>query len=436
MDKSYLLNPQQAVEFVQRNTTLFPKEAELDVTEISNNQLSVEGYVNSIYRIKDRKSEESVVFKQFRHYLKDMEEINLGQPLPLARMKVEIEAFRLWNAICPGSVPEIHAWDEEKAIIIMEDLAPMKLARFELARRKKFPYFAKQVGEFLGKTAFYTSDLYLNSIDKKNLVKRFMNPEYRELLERIIFDRFFFHSPEEPLNPEIQEDIQGLLSDERILLEILKLKDTYMIRAQSLIHNDFHTANIFLGADRMKVFDGEGSFIGPTAYDIGELFGSLILSCMSLQVVDDITLSEKIDYEDYLLRTMEEIHHEFERTFSEAWDNHVKPEYRKSSAYKDDYLKRILQEAAGYAACLALSRIYDLGMSYDFSRIQDLHQRAVGQRLLIQSARQLILDRERFARIEDITAMLKQIKTGHKIATVVTEKLMKHEFGGNRRPTA
>jgi len=424
MDESYLFTPQQAVEFVQSQTTLFSKDAELEVTEISSDLQSVEGYVNLILRIRDRKSERSVVLKQYRLYIKGAEMPHPDQLLSLARMKVEIEAFKLWNAICPGSVPEIYAWDEQKAVLLLEDLSHMKLARFEFARRKKFPRFAGQVGSFLGRMAFYTSDLFLNSIDKKNLVSGFMNPEYRELLERLIFNRFFSYSPEEPINPEVREDMQVFLSDEKIVLEILKLKEIYMVKAQSLIHNDFHTANIFLGPDTMKVFDGEGAFIGPSSYDLGELFGNLILSCMSLQVLDDITLGEKIDYENYLLGMMEEIAHEFVRVFSQAWDEHVRPEYRQSRTYKDDYLKRILQEAAGYAGCTAFSRIYDLGMSYDFARVQDLHRRALGQRLVIQTARQLILDRERFEKIEDITALLKQIKTEYKVTSMVKEKLL------------
>lgn len=424
MDHSYLFSPRQAIEFVQGHTVLFSKDADLEAVEISNDQQSVEGFVNLIYRIRDRKSARSVVFKQYRLYVKGLEDVNPDQTLSLARMKVEIKAFKLWNAICPGCVPEIFTWDEDKAILIMEDLSDMKLARFEFARRKQFPRFARQVGEFLGKSAFYTSDLFLNSIDKKNLVSGFLNPEYRELLERLIFDRFFFYFPEEPINPEARAEMAAFLADERILLEILKLKEIYMTRAQSLIHNDFHTANIFVSADRTIVFDGEGAFVGPSSYDIGELFGNLILSCMSLQILDDISLGEIIDYENYLLRTMEEIHHVFEQTISQAWDSDARPEYRKNPAYKADYLKRILQEAAGYAGCLAFSRLYDLGMSYDFSRVQDLHKRALGQKLVIESARQLLLERERFEKIEDITALLKQIKTEYKVTAMVKEKLL------------
>lgn len=423
MDESYLLSPQQAVEFVKERTRLFDAGAALEVTEISTNQRSVEGYVNSIFRIHDRRSDRSVVFKQYRRYLRGTELTSPEMPLSLARMHVEMEAFKLWQALCPGCVPQIYAWDEPKAILIMEDLSHMRLARFEFARRKKFPHFARQAGCFLGRSAFYTSDLYLPSIDKKNLARRFTNPEFRELLERVIFDRFFTLSPDDPFNPHIEADLVAFLSDERVIAELLRLKEIYMTRTQSLIHNDFHTANIFLDGEHMKVFDGEAAFFGPTAYDLGELWGNLILSCLSLQVLDDISLDEKIDYEDYLLGTLVETDREFRAAFCEAWERDVKPEYRKSRTYREDYLRGILQDAAGYAGLLAMSRIYDLGMSYDFARIADLRQRAAGQRLVIRSARQLMLDRQRFERVEDVTAVLKQIKTEFKIANIVRKKL-------------
>lgn len=424
MDESYLLNPTQVIEFIQSNTSLFSTEADLELTDISGNFQSVEGYINTIYRIRDSRSQNSVIFKQFRLYLKGTENPNPDKQLSLARLKIEIAAFKLWDAICPGSVPKVFTWDEQRAFLIMADLSQMKLARFEFARRKKFPYFARQVGEFLGRTAFYTSDLFLDSIDKKNLIKGFLNPEQRELMERLIFDRFFFYSEEEPINPEVRADMQAFLTDEKILLEILQLKEIYMDRSQSLIHNDFHTANIFVDSETMKVIDSEAAFIGATAYDLGELFGNLILSCMSLQTMDDVSLGEKVDYEDYLLKTMEDIYHEFVRSFSQAWDQDARPQYRKRSAFRDDYLIRILQEAAGYAGCLAFSRLYDLGMSYDFSRIKNLHRRAEGQRLVIQTARRLILERERFEKIEEITALLKQIKTDYKISVMIREKII------------
>src|SRR5690606_21890462 len=135
MDDSHLLHPHEAVEYVRSTTTLFPPQADLEISEIAGNQRSVEGYINAIYRISDRESGRSVVLKQYRRFIKGAEEDHRDLPLSLARMRVEIEAFKLWSVICPGSVPELYAWDEEKAILVMEDLSHLKLARFEFTRR-------------------------------------------------------------------------------------------------------------------------------------------------------------------------------------------------------------------------------------------------------------------------------------------------------------
>src|SRR5690606_25472428 len=123
MDDAYLLNPHEAVEYVRSATTLFPPQASLEISEIAGNQRSVEGYINAIYRIADRETGRSVVLKQYRRFIKGAEAVFRDLPLSLERMRVEIEAFKLWNAICPGSVPELYAWDEERAILIMEDLS-------------------------------------------------------------------------------------------------------------------------------------------------------------------------------------------------------------------------------------------------------------------------------------------------------------------------
>ncbi|MFM8319846.1 MAG: S-methyl-5-thioribose kinase [Chloroflexota bacterium] len=423
MNQVHLLTPAQALAYIQSHCEYFPAGAQLEASEIASDLHSVEGYVNNILRIRDSHTGRSLIYKQMSLGVKGIELTDPGQALSLDRLKVEVGAFKLWDAICPGCVPQVYAWDEARSILLMEDLAQMKLARFELARRKQFPHFASQVGEFLGRSAFYTSDLYLEPLEKKALVQAFANPRQRVLLERLIFDRLLLRPPDDPLNPYFEADLQAFLVEPPVVLELLKLKEIYLQRAQSLIHNDFHTANIFLSQDTMKVIDAEMAFVGPTGYDLGQLIGSLMLSCLSLQVLDDVSLVEKIEYETYLLRTLEQIAHQFERSFAAAYVEHARPEYRACPGYLDDTLRRILQDAAGYAGMLAVSRLYDLGMSYDFARIPDLRRRAAGQRLVLRSARRLLLEREQFTKIEDISAALKQIKSEFKIAALVTQQL-------------
>ena len=131
------------------------------------------------------------------------------------------------------------------------------------------------------------------------------------------------------------------------------------------------TSNILVGQDAFKILDGEAAGWGPTAYDLGTLFGNLLLNCTSLQVLDTVSLDDKIAYEDYLLQTLEGIFHQFVDTFSQAWDRHAQPEYQHVPGYKDDYLKMILLETAGYTGVMSFNRAYGPGMTYDFRRIRD-----------------------------------------------------------------
>ena len=72
---------------------------------------------------------------------------------------------------------------------------------------------------------------------------------------------------------------------------------------------------------------------------------------------------------------------------------------------------------------MAFNRAHGPGMSYDFKRIRDARQRAEAQRLVLRAARLLILQREQFEKIEDITALLKQLKSEFRIEAIVRETL-------------
>lgn len=95
------------------------------------------------------------------------------------------------------------------AVTVMEDLSHLKIARKGLIEGENYPHLSQHIGEFLGKTLFYSSDYALEPKVKKQLVKQFTNPELCDITERLVFtDPFFDHDTndfEEELRPFVEK---------------------------------------------------------------------------------------------------------------------------------------------------------------------------------------------------------------------------------------
>jgi 5-methylthioribose kinase len=417
-----LISPQAAIAYVQQNTAIFDKQARLTAHPLTMETIGVEGYVNIIHLIRDTESGQSVAFKQILPYVRAAQEDGVHIPLPTERLKVEVSAFKIWQTLCPDLIPHIYLIDEAHAIVIMEDLSRMNLLRFELTRQQQFPHLPAKLGGFLGKSAFYTSELYLNPVEKKRLAPALANPEFRVLFESFIFTDSFFGRKE--INPAVAADLAALLADEAVLLEVLKLKDIYATQTQALIHSDLHTSNICVNHREMKIFDAESAFFGPVAFDVGRLLANFALNYASWEGIDGVSPEAKAEYRQYLLAAIVEIYRHFEQTFSRAWEQDAKPEYRQVAAgYKAAWFQTILRDMAGFAACACMARTYDEVICYDFARIENLAERAKAQKLTLRFIRALLRGRHHLTSIEDFVALLTETHAAYQIESSVSRVL-------------
>lgn len=410
MDAYKVLTPAEAINYIRTYITLFPKEDELVAKQVSGNSPSVDGYVNVIIAIQSVKNNKSVILKQVMPHLKSSTGNKVYKLIPLDRIKAEVDSIKFWDMICPNSVPKIYVWDDVHKIIIMEDLSRLKIMSSELLKRKKFPKLPKQLGTFLGKTAFYTSDLFLTHKEKINLKNRFTTCNIKYLWDDFMFMGAILDNSNYHMNINIQKDVATFCSNRKIRQEVIQLRDVYVNKMQCLIHSDFHTSNIFVDYNEMKVFDTEYATYGPISFDIGRILGSIILTYASLLGLDDISESEKKDYQEYLLEMIEGIYQEFSDTFHRAWVQHSNKSNNYQTYYNQFYRKSILKETIGFIACSSISRIYDEGLPFDFRRIDDLEKRGIGQKFIIKLAEQLLLYGKKINEIKELTGLIKALQ--------------------------
>jgi len=167
----FLMKDDDAAEYVKEKTQFFARDAELTVTEIGD------GNLNYVFRVAEKATGKSLIVKQAGETLR----ISADMRVSTDRNRIESEILRLQAKYAPGSVPEIYAYDTVMCACIMEDLADYRLMRYALMDYETFPRFADDITTYMVNTLLDTSDVCMEHKAKKELVKRFINPELCEI---------------------------------------------------------------------------------------------------------------------------------------------------------------------------------------------------------------------------------------------------------------
>ena len=187
------------------------------------------------------------------------------------------------------------------------------------------------------------------------------------------------------------------------------MQERYAWQRQCLIHSDLHTSNIFADKRGIKVFDAEYATYGPVAFDLGRLLSSLILSYAALNAKDEVPEAEKKEYQEYLLDLIEEIYQEFGDSFQTAWEGHFGESNPFQSPYNRFYRQERLADTLGFIACASVGRLCDAGLPFDFKELTDPQVQAVGQRLVLRLAKELLLYGKKMKEISELTACLRRL---------------------------
>lgn len=393
----YMLDEQKAIDYVIESG-LFSRGSSLNCREVGD------GNLNLVFIIKDNAAEKSVVLKQALPYVRVVGE---SWPLSISRTRIEANALEVQNQLVPGLVPKLYHRNDDMALIVMEDLSHLSLMRYGMIQMKKFPKFSDHISTFLANMLFYTSDLYMDSETKKQLVQKFINPELCKITEDLIFTDPYYDAERNNINPALRPYLEEIFWKKKDLwLEVSKLKYKFLTEAQSLLHGDLHTGSIFADSEETRAFDTEFAFVGPAAFDVGKIIGNLLINYISWSG-KAITPSDIQDYRTYLLHTVNELYQKFEQKFRGNWERDIQDISAKVTGYQEFYMRNIFVDAVGYAGAVMIRRMHGLAHNIDVDGIEDPEKRKSVQISILELAEDFIMHREDFNTIEDITRFVR-----------------------------
>ena len=374
----FLLDCNEAINYTKEKG-LFSKETKLVCQEIGD------GNINYIFRVKDEKTGKSIVLKQADKLLRSS-----GRNLSLARSQIEANILEIESKLAPNYVPKIYLYDKAMCVLAMEDISNYKNLRLELMKGKIFPNLAENIAEFLSTTLLLTTDLFMDNNEKKENVKKFINPELCAISECLVFTETYNNNKSRNIISEGNEDFveRRLYKNLDLQFAVLKLKEKFMTYSQSLIHGDLHSGSIFINENGIKIIDPEFSFYGPMAYDIGNVLGNLYFPLYRAKYFMD----NSKEFVEWLEETIKNIPELFYIKSKKLWNKIPNNNFFKNETYFEYYIKTILEDSLKYAGTEIIRRVVGDSKVLELTSLKISEKKLEFERELINKAISLLIE--------------------------------------------
>lgn len=398
----FTMNEQDAIDYARTKLNFFNENAELECQEIGD------GNLNYVFKIVDRKNGQSIIIKQAGPVARISDAFKLSTD----RNRIESDILKLQGKLVPGLVPTTYSYDPVMNCFAMEDLSDYEVLRTALGKHKKFPQFADQITTFLAQTLLLTSDVVLEHKEKKELVRKYTNPELCDISECLVYTEPFYDCEQNDVTEGMRDFVQQYIwDDEQLTTETAKLKFDFMTNAQSLLHGDLHTGSILVKEDAMKVFDPEFAFYGPAGYDVGNVIANLIFAYVNaLYTIEGE--EQRTDYLSYLEDTITSIIPLFTEKFRKLWDEKATERTAGNAIFKEWYIASIIEDTAAVTGLELCRRIIGLAHVKDITSIEDAEKRVLAEKICLVAGKAFILERANIRTGEDFGRILRNSVEG------------------------
>jgi len=364
----------------------------------------------------------SVCVKQALPYVRLVGE---SWPMELKRAFFESECMKEHARHVGRLLPELLHYEPGLYALVMERLTPHVIMRRGMIRAVRYPRFAEDISTYMARALFFTSDLALPAPEKKARQAVFLdNTELCKITEDLIFtDPYRIHERNRWTSPQLDAIAAEVRGDAALKLAVQRLKLKFLNAGEALIHGDLHTGSVMVTEDDTRVIDPEFSFFGPMGFDVGAILGNLLINYFA-QDGHATPADPREPYQDWVLETTERVWTLFEGKFLDLWRAHPTGDAYPADLFADTpstrvmederraYMARLFADSIGFGATKMIRRIFGLAHNIDLEWIEDPDRRAVCETRCVRLARRLIVERERFPTIADVTAEARKVRDG------------------------
>ncbi|MFG1304769.1 S-methyl-5-thioribose kinase [Xanthobacter autotrophicus] len=357
-----------------------------------------DGNLNLVFIVESPKG--AAVAKQALPYARCVGE---SWPMSLERAFFEYHALVRLGARDPGRLPEVYAFDQSQALIVMEYLAPHVILRKSLVEGVVLPELGGHLGRYLARSLFRGSDFAMDTAHRKADLALFAgNGELCGISEDLIFTDPFRASPRNRVTAGLEGDAAAARADRDLKVAAAALKRRFATSAETLLHGDFHTGSVMVTDRDSRVIDPEFAFYGPMGFDIGSLLGNLMMAFFA-QSGYRADHAACIAYQDWILDVAETVWWVFAAEFARLWKSGRNGILGLRELFEDvgheigarsvltDLMEEVWRDTLGFAGIEMHRRILGLAHILEFEAIANEGLRAECERRALAMGRVLML---------------------------------------------
>jgi 5-methylthioribose kinase len=336
-------------------------------------------------------------------------------PMTLERAFFEASYYSAVARCAGGLMPSIYHYDPELYCLVMECLAPHIILRQGLIAGRRYPNVARDVGEYIARAGFFTSDLarpFEHKMDGIALFAR--NKELVRITVDLVFcDPYRFNERNRHTSPQLDEIVAELRGDGRLKVAAARFGQKFLSEAQALVHGDLHSGSVMVTEGDTRVIDPEFAFYGPIGFDLGAFLGNLLLSWYS-QPGHATPQDDRIAYQRWILEQAKIFWESFRRRFLALWAENASGDALPPSMFagpeeanalesaRTAFLDGLFADMLGFGACKMIRRIVGFAHVIDFEWIRDAAVRARCEAGALAMARTLLTEPAQFHSIQDV----------------------------------
>lgn len=332
-----------------------------DLGDIAVREVS-DGNMNRVFLASSADGSRSLAVKQALPWVRVA---GPSWPMNPDRADAEARAYEQIAKVAPDEIAAIHGYDPENYALVMEDMSDLEVLRTLLNEGASYgPHTSARVGELVARLSFATSDFGMPSAERKALIAASVSPELCKITEDVVLSEPYIEHEHNHWHEGVDDLAAAFRADATLRTEVAELRHLFMTSAQALLHGDLHTGSIMVGeregAQVVRVFDPEFSFVGPIGFDLGLYWANALVSEERARALGGLT-----DHADQLRLSWEA----FETEFRRLWPTRVDRFF--DDAYLDRFLKRVWTESLGYAGAEIIRRIIGFAHLTDLTTLPD-----------------------------------------------------------------
>lgn len=369
-----------------------------------------DGNLNLVFIVEGRDG--SVCVKQALPYVRAA-----GPSWPMSPERAFFERS-YYTTVAPhvgALIPRIYHYDSELYCTVMERLSPHIILRQGLIAGRRYDNLARDIGEYIARACFFTSDFACPFERKMDGMALFAanKPLIRITVDLVFADPYFASARNRHTSPQLDEIVADLRRDGPLKVAAARYGQKFLNEAQALIHGDLHSGSVMVSDHDTRVIDPEFAFYGPIGFDLGAFLGNLLLSWYS-QPGHSTASDDRAAYQQWILQQAIIFWDTFRRSFLALWSENANGDAFPAAMFsapqdaavlqsaRSAFLDSLFADMLGFGACKMIRRILGFAHVIDFECIQNADMRADCEASALSMARMLLTNPRQFRSVNDV----------------------------------